>query len=68
MEMLMRGKKLPEDKEEADGAIKAGSNGFVVCPATAGSRDKFGGAQAGGQGEGAQGSERYDERPHPGLR
>ena len=56
MEMLMRGKKLPEDKEAADAAIKAGGSWFVVCPDTIGSKDEFGGAQAGGQGEGAQGS------------
>ena len=44
MEMLMRGRKLPADTEEAAAAIKAGRNWPVVCPDTVGSRDKFGGA------------------------
>ena len=63
MEMLLRAKKLPDrakkDRDEAEAAIKAGGNWCVVCPntvCTVGSRDKFGGARPGDQGEGAQGS------------
>ena len=56
MEMLMRGKKLPEDKEDSEAVINAGGNWIVVCPDTVGSRDKSGGAQAGDQGKGSQGS------------
>ena len=58
MEKLMTGRELPEDKGEAEAAIKAaaGGNWSVVCPDTVGSRGKLGGAQVGDQGEGSQGS------------
>ena len=55
MEITLRVNRLPEDREEAEAAIKAGGNWFVVCPNTVGSRDKFGGARPGGQDEEARG-------------